>query len=59
MKDKKKPNKKTREGGSVEMICLRCRRTEIHYLPAEETLKCPDCNIQMTINEVLREGKSY
>jgi len=59
MKDKKKPKQKTLEGSAVELICLKCRRTEILYVPAEEVPKCPDCNVRMTINEVLREGKSY
>jgi ribosomal protein S27E len=59
MKDKKNPQHKTPKGSAVELICLKCRRTEILYVPAEEVPKCPDCNIRMTINEVLREGKSY
>ena len=59
MKDKDKSKYKTREGSAVELICLKCRRTEILYVPAEEVPKCPDCNIRMTINEVLKEGKSY
>ncbi|HAY40251.1 MAG TPA: hypothetical protein DCY53_13500 [Desulfobacteraceae bacterium] len=59
MKDKNKLKQETREGGAVELICLKCRRTEIIYVPAEEIPKCPDCNVRMTINEVLREGKSY
>ena len=59
MKDKNKPKQKALEGSAVELICLNCRRTEILYVPAEEVPKCPDCNVRMTINEVLREGKSY
>lgn len=59
MKNKNKSHQKTRGGGAVELICLKCRRTEILYVPAEEVPKCPNCNIRMTINEVLREGKSY
>jgi ribosomal protein S27E len=59
MKDKNKPKYKTRKGSAVELICLKCRRTEIIYVPAEEVPKCPDCNVRMTIREVLREGKSY
>jgi ribosomal protein S27E len=59
MKDKKKPQHKTPKGSAVELICRKCRRTEILYVPAEEVPKCPDCNVRMTINEVLREGKSY
>jgi ribosomal protein S27E len=59
MKDEKKSKHKKREGSAVEVICLKCRRTEILYVPAEEVPKCPNCNIRMTINEVLKEGKSY
>ena len=59
MKDKNKPKQKALEGSAVELICLKCRQTEILYVPAEEVPKCPDCNVRMTINEVLREGKSY
>lgn len=66
MKDKKKAKvtgKKTRGNshgtGAVELICLKCKRTEIHYLSAEEIPKCSDCNVRMVIREVLREGKSY
>jgi ribosomal protein S27E len=55
----KKPKKKALEGGAVELICLKCRRTQILYIPTEEIPKCPDCNVRMTIREVLREGKSY
>jgi hypothetical protein len=59
MKDKKTSDRKKQTGGAVELICLRCKRTKILYVPAEEVPKCPDCNIRMTINEILREGKSY
>jgi ribosomal protein S27E len=59
MKDKKVPGKKARGGSAVELMCPKCKRTEIIYVPAEEVPKCPDCNIRMIIKEVLREGKSY
>jgi len=59
MKNKEIPRKKAREGGAVELICLKCKRAEIIYVPAEEVPKCPVCNVRMTIKEVLREGKSY
>lgn len=55
----KKRDGKSHETTAVELICLKCKRTEIHYLPAEELPKCPDCNVRMVIKEVLREGKSY
>lgn len=57
-KAKKKAKKKAAGGGAVEVICLKCRHTEIIYLPAEVP-KCPDCNVRMSISEILREGKSY
>lgn len=43
----------------VEVRCPRCRYTEIIYLPAEEIPRCPQCNTQMSISELLDEGKSY
>jgi hypothetical protein len=43
----------------VEVICLKCRYTEIIYLPDEEVPRCPRCNTQMSISELLDEGKSY
>jgi DNA-directed RNA polymerase subunit RPC12/RpoP len=55
----KKTKGKPHETGAVELICLKCKRTEIHYLPTEEILRCPDCNVRMVIREILREGKSY
>jgi hypothetical protein len=59
MRDKKKSDREVRTAGAVEVICLKCKRTEILYVPTEEIPKCPNCNIRMTINEILREGKSY
>ena len=43
----------------VEVICTKCRYTEIIYLPDENLPLCPKCNIQMSISELLDEGKSY
>jgi hypothetical protein len=43
----------------VEVICTKCRYTEIIYLPIEDLPLCPKCNIQMSISELLDEGKSY
>lgn len=44
----------------IEIICLKCRYTEIVYLPLDEGLPpCPKCNSPMSINELLDEGKSY
>lgn len=44
---------------AVEVVCPKCKRTEIRYLPQETIPKCPDCSIQMVIQELLDEGKSY
>ncbi len=43
----------------VEVICPKCRYTEIVYLPIEEISRCPKCNTQMSLSELLDEGKSY
>ena len=43
----------------VQVKCPKCKRTQIVYIPQEEVPKCPDCKIQMNIEEVLVEGKSY
>ncbi len=45
--------------GPVEIKCPKCKHTEIIYLPKEAMPKCPECKIQMIIQEVLREGKAY
>lgn len=44
---------------AVEVICPKCRHTEIIYFPVEDLPLCPNCNIRMSINELLDEGKSY
>ncbi|MDM8523728.1 hypothetical protein QUF80_10190 [Desulfococcaceae bacterium HSG8] len=41
----------------VEVVCPKCKRTEIIYMPDEEVSKCRDCGVQMVIRELLREGK--
>lgn len=43
----------------VQVVCPRCRYTEIVYLPVEDLPKCPECGAQMVIEELLDEGKSY
>jgi len=44
----------------MEVICPKCRHTEIIHLPKEGIPKCPDCkNVQMIIRELLTEGKAY
>ena len=50
MREKKEP---------VQVKCPQCKRTQIVYIPQEDVPKCPDCKIQMNIEEVLVEGKSY
>lgn len=47
--------KKRRE--AIEVVCPKCKRTEIVYVPLEEIPKCVDCNTQMVIREILTEGK--
>ena len=43
----------------IEIICPKCKHTEIIYLQKEDMPKCSKCNTRMGIREVLREGKSY
>ena len=43
----------------VELICPKCRYTQIVYLPVADLPRCPKCNTQMSISELLDEGKSY
>lgn len=43
----------------VQIICPRCRFTEIIYLPIEDLPACPECGARMLIEELLDEGKSY
>ncbi len=43
----------------VEVVCPRCRRTQIIYIPKEAVPVCPDCHVKMVLREILREGKSY
>jgi len=44
---------------AIEIICPKCKYTSIIYSPREDIPKCPDCNRQMVIRELLDEGKSY
>jgi hypothetical protein len=43
----------------IEVKRPKCKHTEIIYLQKEDIPKCPKCDIQMVIQEVLVEGKSY
>jgi ribosomal protein S27E len=42
----------------VEVVCPKCRRTQIVYIPKEAIPHCPDCRTPMVLRELLREGKS-
>ena len=44
---------------AVEVVCPKCQRTEIVYIPRESIPKCQDCHCPMVLRELLREGKSY
>jgi ssDNA-binding Zn-finger/Zn-ribbon topoisomerase 1 len=43
----------------IEVVCPKCRYTEIIYLPIEDLPRCPQCDVRMSISELLDEGKSY
>jgi ribosomal protein S27E len=43
----------------IQVLCPKCRHTEIIYLPVEDLPRCPECGNQMIIEELLDEGKSY
>ena len=44
---------------AIEIVCPRCHRTEIVYIPEEPVPYCPDCKIRMVFRELMKEGKSY
>ena len=43
---------------TVEVVCPKCQRTEIVYLPKEQIPTCPKCKVEMVLKEVLTEGKA-
>ncbi|MFC1829843.1 hypothetical protein ACFL0O_09545 [Thermodesulfobacteriota bacterium] len=43
----------------LEVKCPKCKFTEIIYIQKEDIPRCPECDIQMIIQEILVEGKSY
>ncbi len=43
----------------IQVKCPICKRTQIVYIPQEEVPKCPNRRMQMNIEELLDEGKSY
>ncbi len=50
MRDSKEP---------VQVKCPKCKRTQIVYIPEEEIPDCPNCKVQMNIEELLDKSKSY
>lgn len=50
MRDKREP---------LLVKCPRCRRTQIIFIPEEKIPRCPECRVEMIIEELLDEGKSY
>ena len=44
---------------AIEIECPKCNNTQIVYIPKEEIPKCPKCQVQMVIRELLDEGKAY
>ncbi len=44
---------------AIHVKCTRCDHTEIIYIPKEEMPRCPNCDVEMKISELLDEGKSY
>ncbi len=43
---------------AIEVRCPICGLTEIVYIPIEQIPRCPQCNVEMLISELLDEGKS-
>ena len=43
----------------VQILCPKCRHTEIIYLPVDDLPKCSDCETPMILEELLDEGKAY
>ncbi|GFM37279.1 hypothetical protein DSM19430T_19630 [Desulfovibrio psychrotolerans] len=41
----------------VEVVCPKCRRTQIIAVPEESMPRCEECKRDMVIKEVLTEGK--
>lgn len=59
MSDDSKRDERREQPEAVEVVCPRCRATQIVYLPTEEVPKCPDCRVEMLVSEILTEGKYY
>jgi len=43
----------------VEVICPQCRRVQIVYLDKEKIPECRKCGIQMTLHDILKDGKTH
>ncbi|GAB7023987.1 hypothetical protein [Salidesulfovibrio brasiliensis] len=59
MADDSGRERKREQPEAVEVVCPKCRSTQIVYLPMEEVPKCPDCRVEMLVSEILTEGKYY
>ena len=57
--EQREKKRKSERNQAVEVICTKCHRSEIIYMPKEDIPRCPDCDKKMVINEILTEGKSY
>lgn len=42
---------------AVEVVCPKCRQTQIVYFPKENMPVCQHCRIEMVLKEILTEGK--
>lgn len=42
---------------AVEVVCPKCRQTQIVYFPKETMPVCQHCRIEMVFKEILTEGK--
>ncbi len=42
---------------AVEVICPKCRQTQIVYFPKETMPVCQQCRVDMVLKEILTEGK--
>jgi len=43
----------------VEVICPKCKHTQIIYLKREDIPKCSECDRSMIMRDFLMEGESY
>lgn len=42
---------------AVEVVCPKCRQTQIVYFPKENMPVCQHCRVEMVLKEILTEGK--